>query len=372
MRTALILLVALWMLALSAKAEVPHIFQPGQIISSEQMNENFAALENGGAGSEDPYGYNSGCNDESFDPATLPFTSKPVLVMVTGTCVVDNLNFSGSFDITFEGTRDDSNPTIVVSGSVGIYQAAQVRLQNLTLSVQGRIEVRRRGTFVIEEGSTVEVGDVIDFRNASLFMGEGTTLAVSGNSYGGIEMSGAHVDIREATIEAPDTNWYANYSNLLIENSAVQANIAGNFGTRMIFQGTHWSGGIFQEGGYLSYRCESNGGPIILGARCGETTLRLEAWHSQVQINLPPNQQGEINFNQITGTIRGCGTNIRGNDWASVAIWNYPDDSTECSGPLTLELQNSVVTWDDSPMVSVENYWNGRNSVLELVNGSAP
>ena len=51
MKREALCLISLTYLTLSsswAKAEVPHVFQPGQIISAEQMNENFALLAQGG------------------------------------------------------------------------------------------------------------------------------------------------------------------------------------------------------------------------------------------------------------------------------------------------------------------------------------
>ena len=95
-----------------AEGAVPHTFQPGQIISAQQMNENFAALStiapNGGHVTNISVDCSTGPNALTQALSDSPLGQ--IEVTISGECVEDNLKNKEFTYVTVIG--DDSSSIV--------------------------------------------------------------------------------------------------------------------------------------------------------------------------------------------------------------------------------------------------------------------
>lgn len=353
-----------------ANSAVPHVFQPGELISAAKMNENFSALANTSA-----FGAAAFFDCEQQPEITIPSAPEGTGVLVVlerGTCYLDEAFFSGEGTFTFGALDRDAK--LIVRGSFGTRQQTRLRVHTLQLSILGNLEMRRSGYLEIGEGARVEVAGNVDLMGTTLVINDGSTLKMTGDpatNYIGTNEVDVYVD--RSRVEAGTMRWWDNASDLRIRDSGVEANISGGFGTRMMFHGTHWKGNIVQEDGYLYYGCQLNEytSPLAIfnGLGCGQTSLNISAYRSQVTLNLPENQPGTIQLHWIMGKLKACGLTVSGSHWSSIEIW--PIESESCSGPLSLDLQNSLISYEaNNPAIQVQHLWTTDSTIQQLLNAS--
>ena len=90
-----------------AEAQVPHVFQPGQIISADHMNENFAALTQQGAKLESiAVDCSSGPN--AITQALSESAARELEITISGTCIEDHLKTAPHTSVTILGDETSS------------------------------------------------------------------------------------------------------------------------------------------------------------------------------------------------------------------------------------------------------------------------
>jgi hypothetical protein len=335
------------------------------------MNENFAAVSSASAPGASAF-YDCDETPEIAIPQA-PEGTGVLIVLERGTCYLDEAFFSGNGTFTFGALSQDAR--LVVRGSFGTRQQTRLRVHTLQLSVLGNLEMRRSGYLEIGEGARVDVAGDVDLMGTTLVINDGSILKMTGDpatNYIGTNEVDVYID--RSRLEAGTMRWWDNASDLRIRDSAVDASLSGSFGTRMMFHGTHWKGDILLEDGYLYYGCQLNEytSPLALfeGLGCGQTPLNIRAYRSQVTLNLPENQPGSFQLHWIMGKLKACGLTVSGSHWSSIEIW--PIDSTECSGPLSLDLQNSLVSYDEgNPLIQVQHTWTSNSTIQQLLNTSS-
>lgn len=98
--------VLLGVASLGIAAEVPHVFQPGQVIESSKMNENFAFLAQSGGGKRAEYNIDCSSGTNLLTETIAGASAREIDITISGVCVEDHLKLD-----SFTGVRifgDDS------------------------------------------------------------------------------------------------------------------------------------------------------------------------------------------------------------------------------------------------------------------------
>ena len=74
-------------------AEVPHVFQPGQVIESSKMNENFAFLAQSGGGKRAEYNIDCSSGTNLLTETIAGASATEIDITISGVCVEDHLKF---------------------------------------------------------------------------------------------------------------------------------------------------------------------------------------------------------------------------------------------------------------------------------------
>ena len=87
-------------------AEVPHVFQPGQVIESSKMNENFAFLAQSGVGKRAEYNIDCSSGTNLLTETIAGASATEIDITISGVCVEDHLKFDAYTGVRILG--DDS------------------------------------------------------------------------------------------------------------------------------------------------------------------------------------------------------------------------------------------------------------------------
>ena len=83
--------VLLGVASLGIAAEVPHVFQPGQVIESSKMNENFAFLAQSGGGKRAEYNIDCSSGTNLLTETIAGASAREIDITISGVCVEDHL-----------------------------------------------------------------------------------------------------------------------------------------------------------------------------------------------------------------------------------------------------------------------------------------